>query len=205
MYRRFGKRLLDLIIAGIVLVLLSPVMAAIALLIRFLNGSPVIFRQERPGRYCKPFILMKFRTMRGAFEESSRLPETDRLTALGRFLRKTSLDELPELFNVIRGDMSLVGPRPLLTSYVPYYTDTEMHRHDVPPGLTGWTQINGRNSASWDTRLGLDVWYADRCSLPLDLRIILLTIPRVLFARGVHVDTSYAETYLDVERKGRRG
>ena len=149
-------------------------------------GSPVLFKQQRPGLHGKPFMMSKFRTMTDARDgDGNLLPDADRLTRLGRFLRSTSLDELPELFNVLKGDMSLVGPRPLLMRYLDRYTPEQARRHEVRPGITGWAQINGRNALSWEDKFTLDVWYVDHCSLLLDMRIILQTIWKVLRREGI--------------------
>lgn len=180
------KRLLDVVVASIGLVLLSPLMAALALLVRARLGSPVLFAQERPGLRGRPFRIWKFRTMSDARDASGEtLPDERRLTPLGRFLRGASLDELPELFNVLRGDMSLVGPRPLLMEYLPLYTTEQARRHEVRPGITGWAQVNGRNAISWEEKFALDVWYVDNRSLPLDLRIMALTAAKVLAREGI--------------------
>jgi sugar transferase EpsL len=179
-----GKRLLDVAIAVPTLILASPLMAVIALLVAWRMGRPVIFRQVRAGLNEQPFILYKFRSM-----QSGNAPDNQRLTPLGRFLRATSLDELPELINVVRGEMSLVGPRPLLDHYLPVYTSRERRRHAVRPGLTGWVQIHGRNVVPWDERLELDVWYVEHCSLRLDLIILTRTPGAVLHRTGVEVDT----------------
>lgn len=180
------KRLMDFVGAVFGLLILSPVMLIIALLIRVNMGSPVLFRQERPGLQGKPFVLYKFRTMRDAFGDGDRpLPDELRLTPLGRLLRSTSLDELPELFNVLKGEMSLVGPRPLLMEYLERYTPEQARRHEVKPGITGWAQVNGRNALSWEEKFELDVWYVDNRSLWLDLKIILLTIWKVLKREGI--------------------
>ncbi len=201
-YRRHGKRLLDLALTLPALVLLAPVLLVLAVLVRWRLGAPVLFRQQRPGRYERPFTLVKFRTMTDAHDASGRLlPDGVRLTPFGRFLRATSLDELPELFNVLRGEMSLVGPRPLLTQYLPYYTDRERRRFELLPGITGWAQVNGRNAVAWDRRLALDVWYVEHCSLGQDLRILGITLVRVLRRADVAVDTQAAETCLDEERR----
>ncbi len=185
-YRRFSKRTLDLILALPALVILSPVLLVVAVFVRHQLGTPVLFRQWRPGWHGQPFILYKFRTMSDARDVGGHLlPDAERLTKFGRFLRSTSLDELPELFNVVKGDMSLVGPRPLLMQYLDRYTPEQARRHDVRPGLTGWAQINGRQTIYFGKRLELDVWYVDRVSLGLDLKILLLTVPRALTARGV--------------------
>lgn len=176
-YRRFGKRLLDLAFSALALLLLSPLYLLIALGVRRQAGSPILFRQLRPGLNGKPFTLRKFRTMTNARDESGELlPDAERLTPFGQFLRRTSLDELPELLNVLAGEMSIVGPRPLLMQYLPRYSASQMRRHDVRPGITGWAQINGRNTLDWEDRFTLDVWYVDHISLRLDLKIILLTV-----------------------------
>jgi sugar transferase EpsL len=185
--QRAIKRLIDIVIAGTVLLVAAPVMGAVALLIRRRMGSPVIFRQQRPGLNEQPFFLCKFRTMNDARDASGELlPDSQRLTALGRFLRRTSLDELPQLWNVLRGDMSLVGPRPLLMAYLKRYTPEQARRHNVTPGITGWAQINGRNAISWEKKFELDVWYADHWSLRLDLRILLTTVWKVMRRDGIN-------------------
>ncbi len=193
-YRAWGKRILDVLISLPALVILSPLMGGIALLVRWRMGAPVLFRQRRPGLNGKPFTLYKFRSMTDARDaEGNLLPDAERLTALGRFLRKTSLDELPELFNVIKGEMSLVGPRPLLMAYLDRYTPEQFRRHEVRPGITGWAQINGRQTIPFSRRLALDVWYVDHLSLGLDLKILALTIPRALQSRGVVLGQEVAE------------
>lgn len=180
------KRGFDLVGAALGLIVLSPVLAAVALLVRRHLGPPVLFRQRRPGLHGRPFTLYKFRTMREATGAGGRpLPDGERLTAFGRRLRATSLDELPELFNVLRGDMSLVGPRPLLMEYLDRYTPEQARRHEVRPGLTGWAQVNGRNAISWEERFRLDVWYVDHPSLRLDLRILGRTVRQVLRREGI--------------------
>lgn len=180
------KRAVDLFVASTMLILLAPVFAVVALLIRWHLGSPVFFRQQRPGLAGKPFKMVKFRTMRNAVDDNGQpLPDRDRLTAFGKFLRSTSLDELPELLNVLRGEMSLVGPRPLLTQYLPLYSIEQARRHNVRPGLTGWAQVNGRNSLSWKEKFSLDVWYVDNHNLILDFKIIWLTIRKVLLRDGI--------------------
>jgi sugar transferase EpsL len=185
------KRLIDLSVSLILLVLLSPVMLGVAAGVRIDVGSPVLFRQLRPGFRGRPFILYKFRTMRGPHTgEFNSENDEGRLTRFGKWLRTTSLDELPELWNVVRGDMSLVGPRPLLMRYVPLYTREQMRRHEVRPGLTGWAQINGRNALSWDDKFKLDLWYVDHRNMLLDLRIILLTAAAVFQRNGISSPTS---------------
>ncbi len=180
------KRMMDLLGSLTALVLLAPVLACVALAVRVTMGSPVLFRQRRPGLNGKPFTMFKFRTMLDARDvQGVPLPDERRLTRLGRFLRLTSLDELPELFNVLRGDMSLVGPRPLLMQYLDRYTPEQARRHEVKPGITGWAQVNGRNSLSWEEKFALDVWYVDHANLLLDLRILVLTVWKVLRREGI--------------------
>jgi lipopolysaccharide/colanic/teichoic acid biosynthesis glycosyltransferase len=180
-WRLAAKRLFDRSAAAAGLVATAPVMAATALAIRAALGSPVLFRQQRPGRGGRIFEVVKFRTMRDAVDATGRpLPDAERLTTFGKFLRSTSLDELPQLINVLRGDLSLVGPRPLLVKYLERYTPEQARRHDVMPGITGWSQINGRNAIDWDQKLALDVWYVDNWSLVLDLQILARTFLHVL-------------------------
>jgi len=181
------KRVMDVAIALLLLVALSLPMLIVAMVVRWKMGAPVLFRQTRPGRNREPFELMKFRTMNDATDsQGSVLPDEARLTPAGRWLRRLSLDELPQLFNVLRGDMSLVGPRPLLMEYLPLYTPEQARRHAVRPGVTGWAQVNGRNAVSWEERFRLDVWYVDHHSFWLDLRILWLTLLRVLRADGIN-------------------
>jgi len=185
--RDLAKRGLDLLVAVPALILLSPLLAAIAVAVLADVGPPVLFRQVRPGRHGRPFTLHKFRTMRDAVgEDGAPLPDPQRLTRLGRLLRRTSLDELPELWNVIRGDMSMVGPRPLLMDYLGRYSPEQARRHEVRPGLTGWTQLHGRNALSWAERFRLDVWYVDHRSFLLDIRILLRTVWKVVTGEGVN-------------------
>lgn len=180
------KRLFDVCFALIVLVLASPFFLVGALLVWFDMGRPIFFRQQRPGYRGRPFMLYKFRTMREARDAAGRvLPDADRLTRWGTLLRRTSIDELPQLINVLKGDMSIVGPRPLLMEYLPLYTAEQMRRHEVRPGITGWAQVNGRNALSWEERFRLDVWYVDHRSLWLDMRILLLTVKKVLVREGI--------------------
>jgi sugar transferase EpsL len=180
------KRALDLVVAALALLALSPLIAIVAILVRLGIGAPVLFRQPRPGLHGRVFTLLKFRTMRDARgPDGTRLPDAERLTALGRALRAASLDELPSLWNVLRGEMSLVGPRPLLVEYLPLYTPEQARRHEVRPGVTGWAQVNGRNAISWEEKFRLDVWYVDHRSLLLDLRILALTVGRVLGRQGI--------------------
>lgn len=180
------KRVLDVSVAALGVVVLSPLLCSVALLVRVLIGTPVLFRQRRPGRYGQPFELLKFRTMTDARgPDGELLPDRARLTVLGRVLRKTSLDELPELFNVLRGDMSLVGPRPLLMEYLDLYTPEQARRHEVLPGITGWAQVNGRNDTTWEERFANDVWYVEHRSMRLDLHILGRTVVKVLTGKGV--------------------
>jgi sugar transferase EpsL len=179
------KRASDVCLASLGLVLLSPVFTAIALLVRFTLGAPVLFRQERPGLGGRPFTLYKFRTMRQATDTRLGVREAERMTRIGVLLRSTSLDELPELWNVLRGDMSLVGPRPLLMQYLPLYTPEQARRHEVRPGIKGWAQVNGRNAISWEEKFRQDVWYVDHRSFWLDLRILARTIRMVFSREGI--------------------
>lgn len=183
------KRLIDIIVAGGLLLLLSPLLIALALLIRRKMGPPALFRQVRPGLHGRPFEMLKFRTMRDTTgADGQPLPDADRLMPFGRFLRSTSLDELPELWNVLKGDMSLVGPRPLLMEYLPRYSAEQARRHDVRPGLTGWAQVNGRNALSWDEKFALDLWYVDSRTIWLDIRILWMTAVKVLKRDGISAD-----------------
>ena len=183
------KRAVDLLLSAFGLTLLSPVIIATALLIRIKLGSPVFFRQTRPGLNGKPFKMVKFRTMLDATDKyGNPLPDDQRMTPFGSFLRATSLDELPELWNVLKGDMSLVGPRPLLMEYLPLYSKEQYRRHDARPGVTGWAQVNGRNAISWEDKFRLDVWYVDNQSLWLDVKILFLTVKKVLVRDGISGD-----------------
>jgi len=180
------KRLLDVSCSLIALFLLSPMLLVVAWQIRRKLGSPVLFQQIRPGRYGRPFKMVKFRTMRDAIDaDGNPLPDSERMTPFGSLLRSSSLDELPELWNVLKGEMSLVGPRPLLMEYLPLYTMEQARRHEVRPGVTGWAQINGRNALSWEDKFKLDVWYVDNQSLWLDLKILLLTVKKVFVREGI--------------------
>ena len=182
----FSKRILDLTLTLAGLVVLLPVMGVLALLVWIVNGKPVIFKQERPGYRARLFPVYKFRTMTDACDaHGNLLPDGERLTSLGRFLRSSSLDELPELFNVLAGQMSLVGPRPLFKHYLERYSPEQARRHEVLPGITGWAQINGRNAISWEDKFKLDVWYVDNWSFLLDLKILLITIGKVLKREGI--------------------
>lgn len=183
------KRAFDIVATGLAVIVFAPFIAAIALLVRWRLGSPVLFRQTRPGKDGRPFEMLKFRTMIDARDGDGRLlPDADRLTRFGRFLRSTSLDELPELWNVLKGDMSLVGPRPLLMEYLPLYSAEQARRHKVRPGLTGWAQINGRNALSWEQKFALDLWYVDNRSFWLDIKIIARTISNVLKRSGISAE-----------------
>lgn len=180
------KRAFDFIVALLLLMALALPMLVVMALVRYRLGSPVLFRQQRPGLNGRPFHMVKFRTMTDArAPDGSLLPDAQRLTAFGRFLRSSSLDELPELWNVLRGDMSLVGPRPLLMEYLPLYSAEQARRHEVRPGITGWAQVNGRNALTWDQKFKLDVWYVDHRSMTLDLRILFLTLMRVVQRDGI--------------------
>ena len=185
-YIRYGKVLWDRVIAVLALVLLSPMLAAIALVVGIRFGRPILFRQDRPGLFGKPFTLFKFRTMTESRDAvGNLLPDGERLTRFGRLLRSTSLDELPELLNVLKGEMSLVGPRPLLMQYLDRYTPEQMRRHDVRPGITGWAQVNGRNALTWEQKFALDTWYVDHVSFELDLRILFLTVRAIVRREGI--------------------
>ena len=180
------KRLFDIVVSACALLMLALPMLVVIWMVRRKLGSPVFFTQVRPGMHGKPFKMVKFRSMtseRGT--DGELLPDTERLTPFGRFLRSTSLDELPELWNVLKGDMSLVGPRPLLMEYLPLYSPEQARRHEVRPGITGWAQVNGRNAISWEDKFKLDVWYVDHCSLWLDIKILWLTVKKVLVREGI--------------------
>ena len=180
------KRLFDLLLTIPGVILISPLLAVLAVLVRIYLGAPVIFRQRRPGYRGEIFTLYKFRSMRDATDSNGKpLPDSERLTRLGRFLRALSLDELPELWNVLKGELSLVGPRPLLIEYLPLYSAEQARRHDVLPGITGWAQVNGRNTLSWQDKFRLDVWYVDHWSLWLDIRILALTFLKVICREGI--------------------
>ena len=203
-YRRLGKRLFDMLISTLLLIALSPLLIILAILVRLFLGAPVLFRQVRSGFQQQPFTILKFRTMtNGCDAHGNLLPDSQRLTQFGKFLRGSSLDELPELLNVLWGTMSLVGPRPLLPRYDAYYTEREARRFDLLPGITGWAQINGRNDLGWDERLACDVHYEDTCSFALDLRILFLTILKVLRRDNVQVDPGLTFGFLDEERSQR--
>lgn len=180
------KRIFDIAASGVALLILSPVILVVAIQIRRKLGAPVLFRQIRPGKDGKPFQMIKFRTMKDAVDSAGNpLPDAERMTPFGQFLRATSLDELPELWNVLKGEMSLVGPRPLLMEYLPLYSKEQYRRHEVRPGVTGWAQVNGRNAISWEDKFKLDVWYVDNQSFLLDLKILFLTVKKVLVRDGI--------------------
>jgi sugar transferase EpsL len=181
------KRLFDVVISLLASLVFLPLLGVLALLIRLKLGTPILFRQQRPGLHGRPFTLYKFRTMTDARDnQGNLLPDADRLTRFGSFLRATSLDELPELINVLKGEMSLVGPRPLLMQYLPLYTPEQMRRHEVQPGITGWAQVNGRNALSWEEKFALDIWYVDHLSLWLDVKILLLTLLKIVKQDGIN-------------------
>ena len=206
MYAKYFKRLLDFLLSLIALIILSPILLIVAIFVRIKLGSPVIFKQERPGKNEKIFMLYKFRTMTNEKDENGNLlPDSQRLTKFGRFLRSTSLDELPELLNIIKGDMAIVGPRPLLVRYLPYYTQEERHRHDVRPGLTGLAQVSGRNLLRWEQKLEKDVEYVNKYSFLYDMKIIKKTIQKVFKREDiVSCETINVNGYivrpLDIER-----
>ena len=186
LYRNYVKRILDVLVSALALVILGPLLLMLAVLVRWRLGSPVLFRQPRPGKSGEPFILVKFRTMSDARDEDGRLlPDAQRLGRFGTFLRSSSLDELPELWNVVTGSMSMVGPRPLLMEYVPLYSKDQSRRHEVRPGLTGWAQVHGRNTVTWEQRFALDIWYVDNISFAVDMKTLALTIGNVLTRRGI--------------------
>ena len=183
------KRLIDILGSLTALILLSPIMVYTALKVSKTMGIPVLFWQTRPGQDGKPFEMVKFRTMKDANGlDGKPLPDEERITPFGSFMRRTSLDELPEFWNVLKGDMSLVGPRPLLMQYLPLYSKEQYHRHDMKPGITGWAQVNGRNAISWEDKFKLDVWYVDHQSVWLDIKILFLTVKKVLFKEGISAD-----------------
>jgi lipopolysaccharide/colanic/teichoic acid biosynthesis glycosyltransferase len=199
------KRLFDVLIALVVLISLFPLMLFLAIMVWLIMGRSVLFRQQRPGLHGKPFTIYKFCTMTDERDENGRfLPDGERLTRLGRLLRKTSLDELPELLNVIKGDMSIVGPRPLLMQYLDRYSPEQARRHEVKPGITGWAQVNGRNAISWEDKFKLDVWYVDNWSLLLDVRIILMTIWKVLKGEGISQEGEATVKYFQGDSNNNR-
>lgn len=204
MYKKFFKRFFDIILSLIAIIILSPVYLVVSILVLIFMGWPILFKQPRPGKNEKIFNMYKFRTMTNKKDKDGNLlPDDQRLPKFGKFLRKTSLDELPEFFCILNGTMSFVGPRPLLVKYLPYYTDEEHHRHDVRPGLTGWAQANGRNLVNWDERFKLDLEYVNNVSLKMDIKVILKTISVVLKHEGITDGKTETMTFLDEERKGK--
>ena len=197
----FTKRIFDFTFALITLVILFPVLLLIAILVRILIGAPILFKQRRPGHMGHPFFIYKFRSMTNRLAlDGSPLPDAERLTRFGSFLRAFSLDELPELFNILRGEMSFVGPRPLLMEYLPLYSPEQMRRHDVVPGLTGWAQVNGRNAIDWPARFSMDIWYVDHWSFWLDIKIIFMTVWKVISREGVNQDGQSTVEYFKGEQ-----
>ena len=190
-YENYIKRILDIILSGLAIFVLSPVLLILGVLVRVKLGSPILFSQDRPGKNERIFKLYKFRTMTDERDENGNLlPDEVRLTKFGRLLRSTSLDELPELWNIFKGDMSIVGPRPLLVRYLPRYNEEQKHRHDVRPGLTGWAQINGRNAISWEEKFALDVWYVKNVSFVTDVKTVFLTVKKVFCREGISSETA---------------
>lgn len=205
-YRRCVKRQMDFILSLIAIIILSPVFLVVAILVRIKLGSPVIFKQKRPGLSEKIFTMYKFRTMTDKRDENGELlPDSVRLTKFGQFLRSTSLDELPELFNILKSDMSIVGPRPLLVQYLPLYNKYQKRRHEIRPGLTGLAQVSGRNTISWEDKFNLDIQYVDNVSLIEDWKIIFLTIKKVLVREGVNSETAATMEPFNGKQKGRMG
>jgi lipopolysaccharide/colanic/teichoic acid biosynthesis glycosyltransferase len=201
-YARKAKRALDALAATTLLAMLSPLLLCTWAIVRLRLGAPVLFTQLRIGRGGQPFHIVKFRTMTGARDSSGQLlPDEKRMTALGRLLRNSSLDELPELWNILRGEMSFVGPRPLLPEYLQHYTPEESRRHEALPGLTGWAQVNGRNAVAWEERFRLDVWYVDHVSFWLDLKILVLTVARVFSQKGVSAEGHATMPRFDLQRR----
>ena len=204
MYKKFFKRFLDIFISLVSLIILSPILLIIAILVRINLGKPIIFKQERPGKNEKVFTLYKFRTMTDKKDENGELlPDSERRTKFGDFLRSTSLDELPELVNILVGSMSIIGPRPLLVEYLPYYTEEEHHRHDVRPGLTGWAQANGRNLVNWDDRFKMDLEYVNNLTFLMDVKIIFKTIKIVLKREGIRQEGQATMGSLNEYRSGK--
>lgn len=191
MIYKYIKRILDIISSLLAIIILSPLLAVTAVLVKTKLGSPVLFRQKRPGKDEKIFTLMKFRTMTDERDENGELlPDEVRLTKFGKFLRSTSIDELPELFNILKGDMSVIGPRPLLVEYIPRYNEHQHRRHEVRPGLSGWAQVNGRNTVSWEDKFDMDVYYVDNYSFAMDVKILFMTVLNVLKREGISSETS---------------
>lgn len=202
MYAKYIKRWLDFILSLLAIIILSPILLIVALLVRIKLGSPIIFKQERPGLHEKIFTLYKFRTMTDEKDKDGNLlPDDQRLTKFGKLLRSTSLDELPELFNILKGDMSIVGPRPLLVEYLPYYKVDERQRHNVRPGLTGWAQVNGRNAVSWERKFELDCYYVSNISLWLDFKVVISTVMKIIKRSDILVGKEIPAGRLDIVRK----
>jgi sugar transferase EpsL len=202
-----SKRILDLLLSVLIVIVISPVILVVSLLVRAMHGAPVLFRQMRPGYRGEPFLMYKYRSMSDTRDPAGNLfPDEERLTAFGKLLRSTSMDELPELFNVLRGEMSLVGPRPLLMQYLERYTAEQARRHEVLPGITGWAQINGRNNVSWEDKFALDVWYVDHWSLWLDVKILLLTPLKVFKREGINEPgNATSREFMGTEEERRSG
>ena len=201
-YARYIKRILDIVLSLSAIIILSPILLVLYILVRIKLGSPVLFKQERPGRKGEIFTLCKFRTMTDKRDEQGELlPDEVRLTKFGKLLRSTSLDELPELFNILKGDMSIIGPRPLLVRYLPWYTESENHRHDVRPGLTGLAQVNGRNALGWEDRFRYDLEYVNHCSFIMDITIIMMTVGKVLKRSGTLSGAEQTVEDFDIYRK----
>lgn len=194
------KRIIDFSLSLIMLILLSPIMLLAAIAIKLSGDGPVLFKQPRPGKHTKIFTVYKFRTMSTVTEQNGKpLTDIERMTKIGKLLRKTSIDELPQLINILKGDMSFIGPRPLLVRYLPYYTKQQLRRHDVTPGISGWAQVNGRNAITWTKRFELDVWYVDHMSLWLDLKIFMMTIKKVILSDGINHSEDNTMTFFDEE------
>lgn len=203
MYQKWGKRMFDVVIAALMLLLLSPVLILVALLVRLTLGAPVLFMQERPGLKGEIFKLYKFRTMKEARDAQNVMKsDAERSHPVGRVLRSLSLDELPELYNVLKGDMSLVGPRPLLVEYLPHYSPQQQHRHDARPGLTGWAQVNGRNTLSWESKFEHDVWYTQNISFMLDIKILIKTVFAVILRHGINENGQVTVSRFDTLNSG---
>lgn len=199
------KSLLDFVLAIIMLIILSPIMIVTAILIKLTSKGPVLFKQKRPGKDCKIFTVYKFRTMIVATTKKGKhINDIERITKLGKFLRKTSIDELPQLFNIIKGDMSFIGPRPLLVRYLPYYNKKQIRRHKVKPGISGWAQVNGRNAISWEQKFKLDIWYVDHISFKLDVKIFFMTIKKIFKREGINSSKQITMNYFDEEVKSKK-
>lgn len=201
MYKHFFKRFFDFIISLIAIIILSPVFLIVTIWLHFANkGAGAFFLQERPGKGERIFKIIKYKTMTDERGSNGKLlPDSDRLTKVGRFVRSTSIDELPQLFNVLKGDMSLIGPRPLLVEYLPLYTNEQKRRHEIRPGITGWAQVNGRNTISWKKKFELDVWYVDNCSFLTDLRIVFMSVEKVLRRKGISQEGKVTVDYFNGE------